>query len=101
WEVRCEPIDKARVLRKPKRFVPQVSVEQSRHRFINAGDLKDEDVSSVFFSSPENRDQHLVFASRRGLNHRRASLADLHPKISKRPPVARFESILKSCQTRT
>jgi len=61
-EVRSESIDKARTFLKPECFVPQVRVEQSRHRLINARELKDENVSRLFSGSPEDRHQHIAFA---------------------------------------
>src|SRR6267143_547287 len=93
-EVRRESIDEARALLKPECLVPQVRVEQPRHRLINARKLKDENVPRLFPGSPEDRHQRVMFAIGRCLNHRRAAICNLFPKIIKRFPVTRFESIL-------
>src|ERR1051325_4377168 len=83
-EVRRELIDEARALLKPKCFVPQVSVEQPRHRLTDVPQTKDENVSRLFPRSPKHCYQHFAVVVGRGLNYRRALFADFLPKLIKR-----------------
>jgi hypothetical protein len=80
-------IDKTRTLLKPECFVPQVSVEQPRHRLTDVTKAKDENISRFFASSPKHSDEQVVVALRCRLDYRRTLFVNFIPEFIQGGPI--------------